>query len=118
MGNKYDYFCELNTNDNKELNLLEKIFYLIGGGKIEDKLYAISLNKKEAEEFVSLCNDKNRFKIDIRTQTGSYEKIRFWESIIKTNHLFLKRFSYKGCYYLYLRNEEIDQLQEERRCNS
>ena len=25
MGNKYDYFCELNTNDNKELNLLENI---------------------------------------------------------------------------------------------
>lgn len=25
MGNKYDYSCELNTNDNKELNLLENI---------------------------------------------------------------------------------------------
>ncbi len=113
----YTYFCIIKESPYKNLNLLEKILFRIGGGNTKDELYGITFSKREAIEFVNTIGNKNYYRIESRTiKRDSDDGIRIHKELIMDSPKFLRRYSYENYGYIYLREMDVDELKRKGVC--
>lgn len=113
----YTYFLIMKESQYKNLNLLEKILFRIGGGNTKDELYAITFSKREAIEFVNIIGDKNHYRIEPKTiKVNSYGELCRHKLSLMGTAKFLRRYSYGNYGYIYLREMDADELKKKGVC--